>query len=134
MSGLLLDDPVLIPALDETLLPEGAEKPTGQSKIIPLGYTKKGDPIAASSLATAEQYDSLLSFVTERAKAIGDSMKEGVIAPSPYRISEKTACDYCRFRSICRHTYEKNPQFRNLNKVDKKNFWDLLESEISDRS
>lgn len=132
MSGLLLDDAIVIAALDESLLPEGTTAPTGKSQIIPLAYTKAGTPTAASSLATEKQYEALLSFVTRRAREIGDSMKAGVIAPSPYRTKETSPCDYCRFRSICRHTYEKTPQFRNLKKVDKKNFWDLLEEETTD--
>ncbi len=132
MSGLLLDNDILISALDKTLLPEGAEAPAGQSHIIPLAYTKSGAPTASSSLATEEQYDTLLSFVTKRARQIGDNMKAGVIAPSPYRSQGKSPCDYCKFKSICRHTYEKNPQFRNLKKVDKKNFWALLENESTE--
>ncbi len=125
MSGLLLLDPALIQGLDHDLAPVG-DSFQGNSAVIPLGFTKSGSPSASSSLATEAQYEALLDFVISRAKELGESMKEGVIAPVPYRKGDQTPCNYCKFRSICRHDYEEKPRWRNLKKMDKKEFWETI--------
>ena len=122
MSGLLLQEDALIQGLDKSLQ-EGAGK---TSAIVPAGYTKKGDLSASSNLATEEQYTAILHFVTERTREIGEAMKTGIIAPAPFRDGQRTPCGYCKFRSICRHDYEGKPKWRNLKKINKKDFWDTL--------
>lgn len=122
MSGLLLQEDALIQGIDHTLQ-QGAG---ASSAIIPAGYTKKGELSASSNLATAKQYAAVLDFVTVRAKEIGEAMKDGIIAPVPFRDGQRTPCGYCKFRSVCRHDYEGKPSWRNLKKIGKKEFWELL--------
>lgn len=123
MSGLLLQEDVLIQGLDHTLTAGGT------SPIIPVGYTKKGDFSASSNLATEVQFAQLLSFTVTRAKTIGEAMKAGIIAPAPFRDGQRTPCSYCKFRSICRHDDTERPQWRNLKKIGKKDFWEFLQEE-----
>ena len=120
MSGLLLQEDVLIHGLDHSL----AE--SRSSAIVPVGYTKKGDPTAASNLATEEQYAAILDFVATRTQEIGDAMKAGIITPAPYRDGQRTPCAYCSYRSLCRHSYAEAPKWRKLKKIDKADFWETI--------
>ena len=120
MSGLLLQEDVLIHGLDHSL----AE--SRSSAIVPVGYTKKGDPTAASNLATEEQYAAILDFVATRTQEIGDAMKAGIITPAPYRDGQRTPCSYCSYRSLCRHSYGEAPRWRKLKKIDKADFWESI--------
>lgn len=120
MSGLLLQEDVLIHGLDHSL----AE--SRSSAIVPVGYTKKGDPTAASNLATEEQYAAILDFVATRTQEIGDAMKAGIITPAPYRDGQRTPCSYCSYRSLCRHSYAEAPKWRKLKKIDKADFWETI--------
>lgn len=120
MSGLLLQEDALIQGLDNNLTSGGT------SAVVPVGYTKKGDFSASSNLATEEQYKAILDFVAERTRELGEAMKDGIIAPAPFRDGQRTPCSYCKFRSICRHDYEEKPKWRNLKKISKKDFWETL--------
>ena len=120
MSGLLLQEDVLIHGLDHSLAKSRS------SAIVPVGYTKKGDPTAASNLATEEQYAAILDFVATRTQEIGDAMKAGIITPAPYRDGQRTPCSYCSYRSLCRHSYGEAPRWRKLKKIDKADFWESI--------
>lgn len=126
MSGLLLQEDALIKGLDNSLKPEGAKDFSGTSAIVPVGFTKKGDTSAASNLATEEQYEAILDFVTARTRELGEAMKEGIITPAPYRDGQRTPCSYCKYRSVCRHDYEEKPKWRKLKKMSKTDFWETI--------
>ena len=127
MSGLVLENETVIKAMDEVFIdPVSGGMRLGSSDIIPLKYTKKGTPTASSLLATEEEYNALMAFTANRAAAIGESMKAGVITPAPYRKQNSTPCDYCVFSSICRYEYKDRPYYRNLKKIGKEDFWENL--------
>lgn len=126
MSGLLLQEDIIIESLDRSLKPEGAKNFSGSSAIVPVGFTKKGDVSAASNLASEAQYAAVLEFVTQRTKEIGEAMKAGIITPSPFRDGQRTPCSYCKYRSICRHDYDEKPKWRKLKKISKNDFWGEL--------
>lgn len=118
MSGLILDDPATIQAMDHAFIDEE----TGDfcytsSDIIPLQYTKKGKPTVSSLLASETEYRKMMSFAAKRAATLGQSMKDGMIAPTPYRKKNITPCTYCAFATICRYDYKDHPQYRDLKKI-----------------
>lgn len=131
MSGLLLQEDAIIESLDRSLKPEGAKDFSGSSAIVPVGFTKKGDFSAASNLASEEQYEAILAFVTQRTREIGEAMKAGIITPAPFRDGQRSPCSYCKYRSICRHDYEEKPKWRKLKKISKADFWEKLLPEES---
>lgn len=134
MSGLLLQEDVIIESLDRSLKAEGATNFSGSSAIIPVGFTKKGTLSASSNLATEEQYAAILDFVTQRTKELGEAMKAGIITPAPFQDGQRTPCSYCKYRSICRHTYDEKPKWRKLKKISKNDFWEELLPEESPKS
>jgi len=131
MSGLLLQEDALIERLDHSLKPEGAKGFSGSSVIVPVGFTQKGGFTASSNLASEEQYEAILQFVTERTREIGEAMKTGIITPLPFRDKDRTPCSYCKYRSVCRHDYDDKPKFRKLKKMNKADFWTEIMTEES---
>ena len=127
MSGLVLNHPSVIQGMDRAFVnEETGETIYGASSIIPLKYTKKGEPTASSYLATEEEYQTLMRFAAKRAASIGESMKKGVIKPSPYRKKDMTPCDYCKYAPLCRYDYIGRPYYRDLKKMDKTAFWEEI--------
>ncbi|MEO8427625.1 MAG: PD-(D/E)XK nuclease family protein [Verrucomicrobiota bacterium] len=62
------------------------------------GQLRKGSPEALES----EKFDGLLDAVEEVLKKIGREIFAGVARVDPFRKGQKTACDHCDYRSICR--------------------------------
>lgn len=124
MSGLILEDEAVIQGLDHIFMEDINGK---NSAIVPVGYTKKGEPTSTAFLADEKQYEALLSFVVNQAAELGNSIQRGSIVPSPYRKGNQTPCSYCRFQSICRYDYTDEPKWRDLRKVTKKEFWEMIE-------
>lgn len=129
MSGLLLQDDAIIESLDHSLRPERTKGLSGTSAIVPVGFTKKGEYSSTSNLASEEQYEAILQFVTQRTREIGEAMKAGIITPLPFKDRDRSPCSYCKYRSICRHDYEEKPKFRKLKKISKADFWTEIMSE-----
>lgn len=126
MSGLLLQEDAVIESLDHNLKPDGAAEFSGSSAIIPVGFTKNGTLSSASGLASEEQYEAILKFVTQRTKEIGEAMKAGIITPLPYKDKDRSPCSYCKYRSVCRHDYDERPKWRKLKKISKADFWEEI--------
>jgi len=124
MSGLLLEDEAVVQGLDHIFVEDAKGK---SSAIVPVGYTKRGEPSSTAFLADEDQYEKLLSFVVNQAAKLGNSMQKGTITPSPYRKNDQSPCSYCRFKSICRYDYDDEPKWRDLKKVTKKDFWGMIE-------
>ncbi|MDD4844486.1 MAG: helicase-exonuclease AddAB subunit AddB, partial [Anaerotignum sp.] len=82
MSGLILENDAVIQGLDHIFIEEAKGK---SSAIVPVGYTKKGEPSASAYLADESEYEKLLSFVVRQAAELGNSIQSGMITPSPYR-------------------------------------------------
>ena len=50
---------------------------------------------------TPRQLFSLMAFVKDKVKELGRELSEGQIPVNPYSCKNRTACDYCAFRSVC---------------------------------
>ncbi len=131
MSGLLLQEDILIESLDHSLRTESGTSFSGNSAIVPIGFTQSGAFSSTSNLADEAQYTALLDFVIQRTRELGEAMKEGIITPAPYLDGQRNPCSYCKYRSICRHDYEERPKWRKLRKMNKKDFWaEIMPAEI----
>ena len=93
MSGLVLNNPDVLSALDNT-----SDK---KSKIAPLVYNADGSLSKSSSVANEETYDLLRQYSLETAITLGERIKSGDISIKPYKSGTKTPCDYCSYKSIC---------------------------------
>lgn len=103
LEGILLNDDRLISSMDSEI--------DGSSQVIPVKISKKEGayvPAAGGCLMTKEEFGELYEQVDMQVKRICTELCAGNIEIKPKRESRKdmegnyrTACRYCRYRSIC---------------------------------
>lgn len=103
LEGILLNDDSLISSMDSEI--------DGSSQVIPVKISKKEGvyvPAAGGCLMTKEEFAELYEQVDMQVKRICTELCGGNIEIKPKRESRKdvegnyrTACRYCRYRSIC---------------------------------
>ncbi len=79
------------------------EKKSCSSEIIPVKLKADGQPDSYSKVLTDEQFDSLFQKLRVKVGEYQDRILAGDISVRPYVSgSDRSACDYCRYGSICR--------------------------------
>lgn len=94
MKGLMLADTKVMHVMDKTL-------ETGMSHIVSAGLKKDGSFYSNSSVASEQEFDVLKKHVHRTFETIGNNITNGKIDIAPYKMNKKTACTFCKFRSIC---------------------------------
>jgi ATP-dependent helicase/nuclease subunit B len=95
MRGLLLEDEEAVRLMDQTI-EEGK-----WSLLVPAQITKKGGFHAKSSIVSEEDFQRLRLYVRHLFQAIGNDIVNGIVHISPYKLSNKTPCEFCSFKSVC---------------------------------
>lgn len=111
MNGLLLDQKDVLIDMDETLEDGG-----GRSKVIPIQIKKDGE-VSKSTSAVIEKADlnDLRLFIRQKHRAAGQGILDGDTDISPYRMKQRTACDYCPHKAVCQFdTTDVNQRYRSL--------------------
>ncbi|WP_068784911.1 helicase-exonuclease AddAB subunit AddB [Paenibacillus phocaensis] len=123
MKGLLLADRDVIAKMDARL-----EK--GYSEIIPVAIKADGGFYSSASVATPEQWDTLLGSVRRTITEIGTRITDGDVQIAPYRLGMETACTFCPYKPVCRfeESLEGN-SYHHLGKPGKNEIWQLLGQE-----
>jgi len=94
MNGLLIDDVAVLNEMDTEM--------EGFSKVIPARVNKDGSLSKSfSKVVTSADMQTLRTFVRKKHQQAGDGMLAGDTRVLPYRMKDKTACDYCSYRSVC---------------------------------
>ncbi|MGD8190790.1 helicase-exonuclease AddAB subunit AddB [Brevibacillus ginsengisoli] len=121
MKGLMLADTELARLMD-------GETDSGSSDLIPFGLKKDGAFTANSSVATAEQFDSLQKYVRKTVQQISEQMLDGTIDIAPYSQGTNLACNLCDYKPVCQYDqfFEGNTE-RLLAKMKNNQIWDLLQ-------
>ncbi|HZG61561.1 MAG TPA: helicase-exonuclease AddAB subunit AddB [Anoxybacillus sp.] len=115
MRGLLLEDEEAVRLMDQTM-EEGK-----WSLIVPAQITKKGGFHAKSSIVSEDDFHRLRLHVRHLFKSIGIDIVNGVVDISPYKLNDKTPCQFCEFKPVCQFddAFEENgyrlliPQSKN---------------------
>ena len=93
-TGMVNSDPVSYRHLDRHV--------SGKSDVIPLKLKKDGDPGAGSSVYSTEGFKELTREVTDVVCRLAEDILDGKAEASPAAWKDnKTACDYCPYRSVC---------------------------------
>lgn len=126
MNGLVLDQTNVIKMMDTSLDIDTSSK----SDVIPAGFKKDGSLLAASKVASREDFSLLNHHVRKVYQESGDRMVDGDVGITPYKMKEKTPCTFCSFKSVCQfdQSLEEN-QFRNLPQKKQNDVLDLLRGE-----
>lgn len=102
MNGLVNDDKKVLALMDQKLAgPDGSLRASVKSEIVPIETNKEGELSKRSSAAQRKQIQALVNYVNQRLVDDSKHILEGDTKLNPYRSSERTACDYCEFRSAC---------------------------------
>lgn len=116
-SGLLLDDPAVINAM------EHGEEP----RYIPVKF--KGGQATGDSLASAERLGRLSRHIDETLCDMAKELKRGSIAADPfYRTQQENACAHCDYLAACRfRNGENGEKIRNMPRLATTKVWNILE-------
>ena len=108
MRGLLIDDADVLNEMDTEL--------TGTSKVIPARINKDGSISKSfSKVVSPQDMENIRTFVRQKHQQAGDGMLAGDTRVLPYQIKDKTACDYCSYRSVCQFDpTDPDQQYRKL--------------------
>ncbi|MDF2537791.1 MAG: addB [Herbinix sp.] len=102
MNGLVNEDKTVLALMDSKLAgPDGALRSSAKSDIIPVETNKDGELTKRSITAGEHQMKALIDFVNGKLAEDSKQILEGDTKLNPYRANDRTACDYCEFRSAC---------------------------------
>lgn len=119
MNGLVNSDSEVIRLMDSQM--------ENKSSVLPVAFNKDGSLSKNSSAASTQHFHALSRFVDHKIKELGLQILDGDIEIMPYQAGNKTACDYCTYRSVCGFDL-KSPGFtyRKLKQFSDKEIWDKI--------
>ncbi|HBA63804.1 MAG TPA: helicase-exonuclease AddAB subunit AddB [Lachnospiraceae bacterium] len=94
LDGIVNSDEVVLRNLDREM--------EGTSFVIPAGRKKDGSLQKTSRTATTEEFRVLREYTRKKTDTMREQIEEGEIAITPYEMGTRTACDYCKFRHVCK--------------------------------
>lgn len=96
----------------------------------PKGRTKKPTPV---ELVEQDQFAQVEAHVHKLVRELGSQIVSGKISVNPYMQGKSNPCAWCSYQSICGFDKKRRGyHFRNLNKVNKKNVWEVLQAELEE--
>ncbi|WP_101772594.1 helicase-exonuclease AddAB subunit AddB [Peptostreptococcus faecalis] len=122
LSGFVLKDIDIIGKMDRSVV----DTP-GYSYVIPARITKSGIGDTHTNGLSKEEFNTVSEFVLIKAKEICKKIYGGIVDIKPYKYADRTACDYCSYKSICQFDSTLGMNSYNLiKKIDKKKYPDIL--------
>lgn len=126
MRGLLLADRDVIAKMDHAL-------DKGYSDILPVAVKADGGFYSSASVATEQQWHTLLHSARHAVTEIGTRITDGDVQITPYRLGTETACTYCAFKPVCRFEESiEGSSYHVLSKPGKDKLWELLEQSVEE--
>ncbi len=90
-EGVVLRDMSIINAMEKS-----------EKKVyLPVSVDKNGGLGKKSSVLTAKEFEAVKLRMKSILKRIGDELSNGEVEINPYYTSDRTACDYCEYMSVC---------------------------------
>lgn len=123
MRGLVTEDADTVRLMD-------GELETGYSELLPVALKRDGSFYSSSSVVSNEQWDMLRRSVRTTISEIGSCIQDGEVTIEPYRLGNKTPCQYCDYKAVCQFDplFEGN-KYRKLGKPSKDEIWRTLGKE-----
>lgn len=101
MSGLVNGEKEVLPLLDRSFAAEEGVKPSVKSQVVPAETLKDGRFSKASSVTDTRGFEQLIHYTKDKAEQLLAEIKAGETAVNPYKLGDRCACDYCRYRAVC---------------------------------
>ncbi|PLT33825.1 helicase-exonuclease AddAB subunit AddB [Bacillus sp. V5-8f] len=129
MKGLLLGEHSILQLMDRSLEQEGSQS----SDVIPAGFNKDGSIKSHSKIASREEFSLLKRHVREVYQDAGDSIVEGKVDITPYKLKDRTPCTFCSFKSVCQFDQSlAENEFRILTPRKQSDILEMLRKETQD--
>lgn len=96
-SGLVINDGIIIGALDENLVTQ----PSYHSTAVALSSKKDKSPAKSDSLVSAEDFGLIRQFAQSKALSLAGDIVKGNASVLPYKRGDDTGCKYCIYRGVC---------------------------------
>jgi ATP-dependent helicase/nuclease subunit B len=121
-SGLVLDDPEVLEAMEHT--------ENGNYRFLPLKVSKTTGNITGDALASAERLGKLGQHIQLILGEICKELASGNIAADPFwRGADKNACRFCDYTAACHFEDGRGGDHRRwLASVSASEFWARVES------
>lgn len=131
MNGLVNNDMSVAGLMDLTLLnEEGKARSSAKSNVIPVEINKDGFPTKRSNIASKSQFEAMKQYVRRKIAGLGKEIVDGTTNINPYKLKDRTACDYCQYSGICGFdTKLSGNSYRNLKQFEKQEVWERLLSD-----
>ena len=102
MNGLVNGESKIIGLMDKKLVNEEGELlPSVKSDIIPVETNKQALLNKRSNVASGKQILALANYVNNKLVTDSKEVMAGDTRLNPYKMGDRTACDYCEYKSIC---------------------------------
>lgn len=134
MNGLVNSDMNIVKRLDKSFSgPNGCIKGSVKSSVIPVNTNKEGYPTKTSSIASNVEFQAITDYVTKKMDVLSCEIMKGLVNVNPYKLGERTACDYCEFSGICGFdTKLPGYKYRRLRALDKTTAMEEIREEVQD--
>jgi ATP-dependent helicase/nuclease subunit B len=120
MDGLILSNARLIRAMDVNMKTE--------SDIINLAIKRDGT-YGKMPVADYDQFADLKKHIRNIYKEIGKEIMRGNVKNEPIRRKNKSACDFCEYKSICRFDRKLGNEYKYLNELKAEEVFSLINKE-----
>lgn len=129
MNGIANSDMDIVKLMDRKFIgTSDSINGSTKSDIIPVETNKEGRPNKRSNTANRKQFEAMTGYVNKKITELGKEILDGSTKINPFKLGEKTACDYCNYKSICGFDLKlPGNSFRNLKKFPKEEVWDKIE-------
>ena len=121
MKGVILSDARLIKAMDTNM--------TNESSVLDLSVKKDGTFTSKVPVATKEQFTELRKHMKKILKQMGDEILNGNIKNEPIKKKNKSACEFCDYKLICRFDKELGNKFKIINDLKNDQVFEQLSLE-----
>ena len=72
-----------------------------ESLAVPVKKNKDNSLSKYSKAVAADEFNTMLEYAEDKVEKLYGEILEGNVSASPYRMGDRTGCDYCNYRHIC---------------------------------
>ncbi len=94
MKGLCNNDPDIVRTMDKNI--------SGASNVLPVSTNNDGSLRSSNSAVSTENFQDMREYLAGMITRLADEIMSGKAEVCPYELKEKTGCDICSFRAVCR--------------------------------
>lgn len=130
VNGLVNEDQAVICHMDSDFTGDEGMKASVKSNVIPVETLKNGLFSKNSSVAGKEEFHNMVHYIKKLMSQYGNEIVSGKADINPYKLGDKTACDYCSYKGICQFDKKwSGHKFRELEQIEEKEIWRQINGE-----